>query len=430
MTDMKHSRHFDNDPRGPVSDERLDELLRLAEPRIDRRRSRRLRKFVGSRLRDGYGFGWFKQRPVVATAIIACLLAFASLGWLPKTGPTISQNDAPEIQQSGVEVIGADVTQADQPRDIPRRGNNETAKLMKRPSQAARRSPRRRETDRFHDAAAINRIVTENVVTLASHEVCLAMIEAGAVVLERAEYEAALNPANHRVRSGLVDQEHVRQLASLVSTRHQIEAVLTKNLRHPRRDVAISSFRVLCRVGSRRSLPVILRHWDQREVQPDVVAAAVRLADVKTLGQLVVATQDTELQTQLMTELLCRDERGSGDLFLELTAQHGLYAVARASGGRADCERVEWLLTRLRSNRAAIARAAAITLSNVDDPAVPVQLFAMAQQAESRQVAVMALTARRDSSSQRFVKRASKDIHWLATVGNAQRKWQRMLAVN
>jgi hypothetical protein len=207
-----------------------------------------------------------------------------------------------------------------------------------------------------------------------------------------------------------------------------LAARLNRSTRDNAKDLA--AYQLLCRIGSRKSLPIILRYWEDPLAQPDAVAAAIRLADTRTLGRLILETNRHDLQSQMMTSLLCRGDSQSLDLFLELTAKYDLYAIAQESGAIAKCVPMEQLLNRLGSNRLSIARAAAITMSEMDDPRIPQHLIELAVQPESKQSAVMALTARSDPSSLRFVELASADLRWSAIVTNEQKKWSRWLAVN
>jgi len=131
-----------------------------------------------------------------------------------------------------------------------------------------------------------------------------------------------------------------------------------------------------------------------------------------------------------MAGLLCRHDAGSLDLFLELTAEHDLYSAAQKSGGIAHCVPTEILMQRLRSNRVRIARAAAITMSGMNDPHITDYLLQLAGHPESQQSAVMALTARTDDSAIRFVQLAANDIRWSATIIHEKNKWSRILALN
>ena len=175
---------------------------------------------------------------------------------------------------------------------------------------------------------------------------------------------------------------------------------------------------------------MILKYRNVTSTKTDAGLAISKLADVRTLGQLVLETSDADLQSQLMAGLLCRHDADSLDLFLELTAKYDLYSAAQKSGGIADCVPTEMLLQRLRSNRTRIARAAAITMSGMNDPNITEYLLQLAKRPESHHQAVMALTARTDDSAVQFVQLASNDARWSATVVNEQKKWSRILALN
>ena len=191
---------------------------------------------------------------------------------------------------------------------------------------------------------------------------------------------------------------------------------------------ATSAFRILCRVGSQFSLPLILKYRNIEATQTDAALAISKWANARLLEQLVLETHDADIQSQLMAGLLCRHDTNSLDYFLELTAKHDLYSAAQKSGGIAHCVPTEILMQRLRSNRANIARAAAITMSGMNDPNITEYLMRLANRPESYEQAVMALTARTDDSAIRFVRFASNDVRWSATVINEKKKWNRILA--
>jgi len=130
--------------------------------------------------------------------------------------------------------------------------------------------------------------------------------------------------------------------------------------------------------------------------------------------------------------LLGQSDPSSVDLFLQLTAQQELYSVAQRCGAilGPDCTPIEMLVERLGSNRMAIARAAAITMAEMNDPRISEHLVQLALQPESARPAVMALTARTDSPAVRFIELAATDARWSATVINEKKKWNRLLASN
>ena len=221
-----------------------------------------------------------------------------------------------------------------------------------------------------------------------------------------------------------------RQDERLRFARRQLESYLADAVERLPMQQATSAFRILCRVGSESSLPVFLKYRNIEATQLDTALAVGKLADARLLTQLVLETNDVEIQSRLMAGLLCRHDAGSLDLFLELTAEHDLYLAAQQSGGIAQCVPTGILLQRLQSNRASIARAAAITMSGMNDPIITEHLLQLANRPESSWSAVMALTARKDNSAIRFVQLASNDARWSATIINETRKWNRILVLN
>ena len=430
-----------------MSEAQLDELLDLAKPKLDPTRQKSLRRTVGQALKSSRP-GWWRlfqsnalgsRRPVISVLVVSCcLLVLAGLGWLATPS---SKRTAPAA------VAGTSKSDA-LPKPLTLSGS-ELAKLYPpiisrnhakaRSNTAGANNAIRQETAQKHVHDLLNSLpagIETSLLTIAGTDVGLMLVEEFTDGLDEAAANNATNRAallNSRVRRSKRVQD-LRQLEQqdqhLRFTRLQVESYLANAVERLPKQQATSAFRILCRVGSQSSLPLILKYRNVEVTRADAALAISKLADARLLAQLILETNDADVQSQLMAGLLCRHDPDSLDLFLELTAKHDLYSAAQKSGCIAHCVPIEILMQRLRSNRARIARAAAITMSGMNDPNITEYLMQLANRPESYRSAVMALTARTDDSAVRFVQLASSDVRWSATVINEKRKWNRILVLN
>ncbi len=484
-----------------MGDDRLDELLSLATPNIERKRQKRILRKTANLLRSTRP-GWssfVSTRSIGLIACVCCVVLLARIGieiWYAPNTPSVANSShsgsavSKSHSNSTVAVAEPNTARhlvathpqifskiATKRSNLSRRNNIRNRNLLSPRSTASRIATwismqSRRRSSKGLD---LRGQLTSGLLSFANSPAGLFTVEQFSLSLDRAiaNHPAAYPPSNSLGRRRLAarasqfssrktssdlsgsnrsapnrsrfnrtrsnhsksrNAESAKQLQALVSFRQRFEQALIGQLDDPSEAVATTSFRLLCRCGSRQSLSTILDQWNRASLRQDIVHAAKRLADSKTLGQLALSTNNRELQTELMSGLLCRHDSSSLDLFLELTAKHELYVVAQTSGLIANsmthCMPTEQLLNRLRSNRLAIARAAAITLSEIDDPRIHDHLMRLAQRPESTHSAMMALTARRDAPSIQFVEMVASDRRWSATVDNAKKKWNRLLAIN
>ena len=445
---MSHS-DLHNEP-DPMSDARLDELLDLAKPKLDPVRQKALKRTVEQTLKLNRPSWWmlfgFKSseshRPAFRLlAVGCCLLVMAGLGWLAisKSNPTEpsivaialeSGSSVKPVMLSGSELANLYPPIISRSTSQTKSNSHLTAKLpLSKPVTRVRKSG--------FDLSESRSSRTETLLlSIAGTDVGLMLVDQFTIDLDKAAANIAANRAtllNSRVRrsekaKGLVDLK--QQEEQLRFARQQLESYLSDAVERLPKRQATSAFRILCRVGTQSSLPLILKYRNIEATQADAAVAISKWANARLLEKLVLETHDADLQSQLLAGLLCRHNTDSLDLFLELTAKHDLYSAAQKSGGIAHCVPTEILMQRLRSNRANIARAAAITMSGMNDPKITEYLMRLANRPESYEQAVMALTARTDDSAIRFVRLASNDVRWSATVINEKKKWNRILAVN
>ena len=442
-----------------MSDARLDELLDLAKPKLDSSRQKALRRNVGQTLKSNRPRWWMlfqsnnpDSRPSAIGLLVlgSCLLMLVGLGWLavPNSNRTdpVTIAKAPESDASfhPKTLSGSELARLYPP--IISRSKSKARPHRAGVSEAHRQvvlgnhpshSPTTRKPVQSLSSPSLFKFET-SMLTIAGSDYGLVLVDQFTSGLDQAAANIATKRAallNSRVRRSKKAQGLAKlkqQDERIQYSRQQLESFLAGAVERLPKQQAASAFRILCRVGSESSLPLILKYRNIEATQADAALAISQLADARLLERLILETHDADIQSQLMAGLLCCHEAGSLDLFLELTAKHDLYSVAQKSGGLAHCVPTKILMQRLRSNRANIARAAAITMSGMNDPSITEHLMQLANpnRPEFYRSAVMALTARTDDSAIRFVRLASNDARWSATVINEKKKWSRILALN
>lgn len=435
-----------------MSDARLDELLDLAQPTLDPKRQKTIHRQVEETLESSRSHtpeepwaNWISSglldllvssrrsrsaRLRLAIAVCGSMLLVWT-GW--SMLPTANSVDHVAKNTTNNDYRITDTVKANEPKVYP-------PIIFQTPATTAPRiaavvSQRR---PIFKPDAEVLRTTLQRVETTllktAGSKIGLSFVERWSSHMEQSAVDlqtslAAQSGSRYHRRQSKEIQNRLRQIEA---TRRRLDAYLTDCLTRLPKDQATDAFRILCRVGSQRSLPVILEHWNYPPTKPDAVVAVKRLGDSRLIVRLISDSSETETQTQLMASLLCQSDPSSVDLFLHLTAKQELYSVAQRCGAilGPDCSPIEMLVERLGSNRMAIARAAAITMAEMNDPRISEHLMQLALQPESARPAVMALTARTDLSAVRFIELAATDARWSATVINEKKKWNRLLANN
>lgn len=404
---MKHFQHNSTDPF-EISDEQLDQLLaKVACPTIESNRNRRMHRELSSLLRrtrkPGISFdARLAMGALGAIAVCGLLLMISLLGRSPAKRPIVDSNvitvtapietKQPELMREIISHVVWYPRESQRPKRLTDWMKKQHARLQVSMSQ------------------------------FADSELGLMLLEDAVLAFESEQREAR---RNH-------DLSTLRTLQAVQQMRHRLEDELVQEIQSnrttaPQKTVA---FRKLCRCGSAQTLPFVLDHWENPRLQTEIASCAKRLANSSTIAQMAGSTPDLNLKTILMTRLLDRGDPHSVGLFLELTERQQLFSIAQNIGRKVRHLPKTQLLLALRSNRLGVVRAASITISNVDDPQITQHLFELAQHPETAQAAVLALTARQDVPSAQFVEFASNDLRWSATVVTAQKKWNRLLAIN
>ena len=455
-SDHNSNGDFDSLQNQAISDAQLDELLDLAQPTLDPKRQQLAHQQVAeiletsrgdiseerwTKLAGGHLLGllianWRSNPARLRLAIAVCgSILLAWVGWsIFPTAPTAVQvvENASIHDGEKTKTKKADTPKTYPPitsqKPITKANRKDTLIASQQHAISIFKKPNAiplRITIQKFEATLLKTAGSKFGLFFA--EQFSSGLEQSAIALQTSlVVESGLRPKRRRVK------EVQNRLQQIETVQREIEFYLTACLTRLPKEQATDAFRILCRVGSQRSLPTILQHWNHAPTQSDAVKAVKRWGNSRLIVHLITSSVDPETQTQLMAALLCQSEPSSVDSFLRLTAEQGLYSVAQKCGAtlRPDCSPVEILIQRLRSNRTKIARAAAITLAEMNDPRISEYLVQLALRPESARPAVMALTARTDTSSVRFIELAATDARWSATVINERKKWRRLLAVN
>ena len=456
-----------------ISDDQLDVLLRLATPTIQPAMQQRLQRQLDHDLLDSRPavlklnrstrrhrllVTCLKPIAAVAAAVLALLL------WLNEHTPDMptSSSDFP-IQVSVNLAAAPDAEIPDSILDshkpetetqvktgissIPiQKNNNQTLLSQQRTVHRSRtlrlnHYPRQRigVIDRWMQTDTLSRITHETsdtmMTSLAKTHTGLRMLESVLVQFDRVAYlqrQSFQSPQRYPGCSQRQRRESEVQLMHLIAARGYWESELVRQIQNGSSAEALTAFRLLCRIGTTSSLPIVLNYRDHPLVQADVAAAVCRLGTSQLIGDLIVSTDDPSAKRALMAQLLQRGDTDSVHLFLTLTEKHRLHGLAQQVGEQIPGHRfpTATLLEQLNSNRLSIARAAAMTLSLRNDQQISVYLAELLQYPVTRSAGIMALTVRQDALSADLVNRLSQDTRWIATIDTAQKKWNRLLAAN
>ena len=412
---MKHFQNNSNEPRDPrdVTDDQLDQWLSsVKHPAIERKRKRRLKRQLNRLLHSNVGLAavdssWTRAAIGVVAICGLAILVFSIYGL------DNSKNSHELLTNASHSPSGAEIAS----------GNRHAPEFTPIVSYVAVKSTQANRSRPISEM--IKSPPTRLFVSLEEWS----NSNAGLDVLEYAtaalEFEIQ-QPVHLRGRE---TQFHLR---TAMRMRERVEENLARQIQSRQTSLIQKrlAFQKLCRCGSSKAQRLIFRYWNDSNLDQDIAVFAKRVCDSSIISQMVVTSHDLELKSELMTELLDRNDSRSMNLFLELTLKHQLYASAQQSGRSSRKLPTQQLLAALQSNRMGIVRAASITLSQVDDPQISESLVELARNPATMHAAVLALTARHDEQANHFLRIASSDLQWTATVATAQRKWSRFLAVN
>ena len=158
----------------------------------------------------------------------------------------------------------------------------------------------------------------------------------------------------------------------------------------PRRTAAL---RLLARVATPRSAPLLASLAGNPADRPDAVAGLVRVGDVPTLAALANSASDEGERRRLLAALLRRDPARSVAAYLAFLADPTTAPAALAALDDVPAPPVEVLFAALNDPRRGTRLAAARALGRIDGPFVTARLAAMVRTNVNRREALAALAS-------------------------------------
>jgi len=262
-----------------MSDAQLDELLDLAKPKLDPNRQKSLRRAVSLTLKSNRPSWWTLFRsnaPKSRTAAISllvvgcCLLMLAGSGWLAtpnphQTGPVAVEGTSESDASSSSKVLsGSELARLYPPIISVSRADAKLRPLVPPPQKSARDLSMSSQSQ-----------IESSLLLIAGSDFGLMLVDHFANELDKATPSVATNRMallNSRVRrsqktKGLLKLKQQNERLQLL--RQQLEIYLADAVERLPEQQATSAFRILCRVGSQASLPLILRYRNIETTQPD-----------------------------------------------------------------------------------------------------------------------------------------------------------------
>lgn len=401
---MNRQNEQPDNPFDPIGDDQLDQLLASAKvPSNSRKQKRAKRKWLNRLLIETRPKGsslWsrnpFTSRPAWAFVCSVFLLIGASLVFWPP---------------------GEDVKVGQNPNDF----QNDVQPNQDETNQQPRKKSRPKNRKRIR--GYLTTTIENSLLTMSTSDFGLRVLNDFVRNLDQVTQVAKLNR----------DKPMLRRLSAANRWRNQTEARLVKNLRTrglPSNNVErlrrSQNIKLLSRIAgrqSRQSLAVLLNFLPVREVESDILFAAMRNGDAKLLGRLALAARGEVPRDRLLAELLSRNDRESFLVYLNVVQELDSFVVVQRSSLLARSLPSELVIEALLSNRNRLRRIAATILSVSRDPKVSEILVHLASQPRSSRAAILALSGRSDPISLRFVRSAGSNVRFSALVRNAKTQW-------
>ena len=151
--------------------------------------------------------------------------------------------------------------------------------------------------------------------------------------------------------------------------------------------------RLLARVATPRSAPLLASLAGNPADRADAVAGLVRVGDVPTLAALATLSADEAERRALLAAMLRRDPARSVPAYLAFLSDPATAGAALAALDDVPAPPVEALFASLNDPRRANRLAAARALGRIDGPAVTARLAAMVRRNVNRHEALAALAS-------------------------------------
>jgi hypothetical protein len=212
-----------------------------------------------------------------------------------------------------------------------------------------------------------------------------------------------------------------KHLASLRRHSARLERQLWKVARQGQEAERVGAARLLARVGTSRSVPVLMELAGEPATHEPAVLGLARLGGDRDLAELAAIEPDAALRRQLLALLLARGTSEAVARYLNFISVPGSRAEALDVLAGTERPPADVLLAYLESPQGSTRTAAALALSRISDPAVVERLCDFVWTI-GRQEAIVALLLNRSRQAAGCVNQARSNLYLVASVRAAERQ--------
>jgi hypothetical protein len=198
------------------------------------------------------------------------------------------------------------------------------------------------------------------------------------------------------------------------------ESLLWEIIAREQGDRRSNAVRLLARIGTARSLPLLVGLTNARATHEAAIFGVGRLASNGELARLASADPDLTTRRTLMTMLLERRGAEAIALYLDLVGRKQTQSEALDALSRMADPPLDVLFGFLESPRKSSRLAAAQALAQLPGPEVANRLGEFVFRDIGRQEAMVALLLSRSEQADRFLERARHDLYLVAAVHAAE----------
>ncbi|MEX0677839.1 MAG: HEAT repeat domain-containing protein [Pirellulales bacterium] len=211
------------------------------------------------------------------------------------------------------------------------------------------------------------------------------------------------------------------RLARLPGDLSRCERLLWKMVRAGSAERRLGAARLLARIGTPRSLPLLTELASDPATHEAAVVGLGRLAGDANLARLAAVEPDVRLRRQLLETLLARQSPEAVGLFLGFVNEPRSRSDALAVLAEVKNPPADALLAYLESPQHTLRLSAALALSRVSDPAV-VERLCESVWGIGRQEALIALLLSRSEKATGCLNEARGNLYLVASVQAAEQQ--------
>jgi hypothetical protein len=211
------------------------------------------------------------------------------------------------------------------------------------------------------------------------------------------------------------------ELARLQHGAARVEPRLWKAAREGEAEKRLGAARLLARLGTSRSAPVLVELAADPAMHEAAVAGLARVGTNRDVARLAATEPDTALRRQLLAALVSRGTSDAVALYLGFVSAPGSRTDALTALTGAEHLPADVLLTYLESPQGATRLAAALALSRISDPAVVERLCDFVW-GIGRQEALVALLLSQTEQAAGCVNHARTNLYLVASLRAAERR--------